>query len=56
MKHLALNNGVEMPALGFGVFQMRDPEESNATAFFNHRNPEWVERLYVSAALESGTR
>jgi diketogulonate reductase-like aldo/keto reductase len=27
MKHVTLNNGVEMPALGFGVFQMREPEE-----------------------------
>jgi len=27
MQHLTLNNGVEMPALGFGVFQMRDLEE-----------------------------
>lgn len=27
MKTVTLNNGVEMPALGFGVFQMRDPAE-----------------------------
>lgn len=26
MKHIALNNGVEMPILGFGVFQVRDAE------------------------------
>src|SRR5215211_4511002 len=26
MKHLVLNNGVEMPILGFGVFQVRDAE------------------------------
>ena len=27
MKTVTLNTGVEMPALGFGVFQMRDPAE-----------------------------
>ncbi|MBK9124866.1 MAG: aldo/keto reductase [Chloroflexi bacterium] len=27
MKHVALNNGVEMPILGFGVFQIRDLAE-----------------------------
>ena len=27
MKKVILNNGIEMPALGFGVFQMRDLEE-----------------------------
>jgi len=27
MKRLALSNGIEMPVLGFGVFQMRDLEE-----------------------------
>jgi 2,5-diketo-D-gluconate reductase A len=27
MQKLTLNNGIEMPALGFGVFQMRDLEE-----------------------------
>lgn len=27
MKIVTLNNGIEMPALGFGVFQMRDLEE-----------------------------
>ena len=26
MKHIELNNGVEMPILGFGVFQVRDAE------------------------------
>src|SRR6478609_3060251 len=25
--HVTLNNGVEMPMLGFGIFQMPDPEE-----------------------------
>lgn len=27
MKNVTLSNGVEMPILGFGVFQMRDPSE-----------------------------
>jgi 2,5-diketo-D-gluconate reductase A len=27
MKKVTLNNGIEMPALGFGVFQMRDLAE-----------------------------
>jgi 2,5-diketo-D-gluconate reductase A len=27
MKTLTLNNGVEMPAVGFGVFQMRELAE-----------------------------
>lgn len=27
MKYVTLNNGIEMPALGFGAFQMRDLEE-----------------------------
>ncbi len=27
MQYLTLNNGVEMPVLGFGVFQIPDPEE-----------------------------
>ena len=27
MQHVKLNNGVEMPILGFGVFQVKDLEE-----------------------------
>ncbi len=27
MQHVKLNNGVEMPILGFGVFQMSNPDE-----------------------------
>jgi len=27
MQNVVLNNGIEMPALGFGVFQMRDLAE-----------------------------
>ena len=26
MEYVSLNNGVKMPALGFGVFQIADPE------------------------------
>jgi 2,5-diketo-D-gluconate reductase A len=38
---VSLNNGVEMPLLGFGVFQMQDPEECERS---------------VSAALRTGYR
>lgn len=31
MKKIALNNGVEMPILGFGVFQVSDPKECEAS-------------------------
>ncbi|HEX3810081.1 MAG TPA: aldo/keto reductase [Rhizomicrobium sp.] len=41
MQKVVLNNGVEMPALGFGVFQMRDPEECTRS---------------VSDAIEAGYR
>lgn len=27
MKYVTLNNGVKMPQLGFGVFQIKDPAE-----------------------------
>jgi diketogulonate reductase-like aldo/keto reductase len=27
MKNVLLNNGVEMPLLGFGVFQVTNPDE-----------------------------
>lgn len=27
MKYVTLNNGVKMPALGFGVFQINDEKE-----------------------------
>ena len=27
LQTVRLNNGVDMPILGFGVFQVRDPEE-----------------------------
>ena len=33
MKHMVLNNGVEMPILGFGVFQVRDAEECERSVF-----------------------
>jgi len=41
MQTVTLNNGLEMPILGFGVFQITDPEEC-----------EWA----VSQALETGYR
>ena len=28
--HVTLNNGVQMPRLGFGVYQMTDPAECEA--------------------------
>lgn len=55
-----LNNGVEMPMLGFGVFQIAEatddmaaiaPFESGASLFFDHRDPErvqWLKTLTVS--------
>lgn len=33
MQKLILNNGVEMPILGFGVFQMNDPEECEQAVY-----------------------
>jgi 2,5-diketo-D-gluconate reductase A len=33
MKNIALNNGVEMPILGFGVFQVRDLEECERSVY-----------------------
>lgn len=33
MQKLILNNGVEMPILGFGVFQMSDPEECETAVY-----------------------
>jgi hypothetical protein len=30
MHHVTLNNGLEMPILGFGVFQIADPPNANA--------------------------
>ena len=33
MKHIVLNNGVEMPILGFGVFQVRDLEECERSVY-----------------------
>lgn len=33
MKHIVLNNGVEMPILGFGVFQVRDAEECERSVY-----------------------
>lgn len=33
MKNVILNNGVEMPLLGFGVFQMTDPKECEQAVY-----------------------
>lgn len=33
MQKVVLNNGVEMPILGFGVFQMNDLEECEKSVF-----------------------
>lgn len=33
MQTVKLNNGVEMPILGFGVYQMRDPEECESAVY-----------------------
>ena len=33
MKHIVLNNGVEMPILGFGVFQVTDAEECERSVY-----------------------
>jgi hypothetical protein len=36
---LALNNGIAMPALGFGVFQTPPAETRSAAAYGNERRP-----------------
>jgi 2,5-diketo-D-gluconate reductase A len=33
MQNVILNNGVEMPILGFGVYQMRDLEECEQSVY-----------------------
>jgi diketogulonate reductase-like aldo/keto reductase len=33
MKHIVLNNGVKIPILGFGVFQVRDAEECERSVY-----------------------
>ena len=33
METVTLNNGVEMPILGFGVFQITDPKECESAVF-----------------------
>jgi diketogulonate reductase-like aldo/keto reductase len=38
MKHVVLNNGVEMPILGFGVFQIEDPAECERSVRGTRRN------------------
>ena len=61
MEYVRLNNGIKMPAVGFGVFQITDKEEcirgvldaidvgyrliDTAQAYGNE---EWLERLLLS--------
>jgi predicted aldo/keto reductase-like oxidoreductase len=61
MQTVTLNNGVEMPVLGFGVFQVPEEETEQAvssaleagyrsldtgeTQFFHHHDPQWVRAL-----------
>ena len=48
MKKVTLNNGVEMPVLGFGVFQVTDAVaglDKKVSSFFDHRDPEMVKWL-----------
>ena len=56
MQTVKLNNGVEIPVLGFGVFQIADAVEcersgvdatlyTKTSSFFYHRNPEMVKWL-----------
>ena len=33
MEKVILNNGVEMPILGFGVYQVTDPKECETSVF-----------------------
>jgi len=49
MQPVILNSGVEMPILGFGVFQVPDAIASldtKQTAFFDHRDPEMVKWIF----------
>lgn len=47
MQHVVLNNGLEMPILGFGVFQMTDLEECERSV---HDAIQTVYRLIDTAA------
>ena len=48
---VTLNNGVEMPILGFGVFQMSDPAECTA---FNAGRYRWVKKRIERTETVSG--
>lgn len=48
MKNVVLNNGVEMPILGFGVFQIPDPEECERSV---HEALQTGYRLIDTAAI-----
>jgi Aldo/keto reductases, related to diketogulonate reductase len=54
MKSTKLNNGIEMPILGFGVYQIDEKQcqravldaiDTATSAFFSHRDPAIVEWL-----------
>ncbi len=38
MQKIVLNNGAEMPILGFGVFQVTDPEECERGVYRSHKH------------------
>jgi diketogulonate reductase-like aldo/keto reductase len=43
---MQLNNGIHMPLLGFGVFQVSDATlDTGASLFFDHRDPAMVKWL-----------
>lgn len=45
MQYIKLNNGIEMPILGFGVYQISDAAECEQSVFFDHRDLEIVKWL-----------
>ena len=53
MKNVLLNNGVEMPILGFGVYQITDAEECERNV---HEAIRIGYRLIDTAAANSSTK
>jgi diketogulonate reductase-like aldo/keto reductase len=52
MQAVELNDGVKMPLLGFGVYQVTDQAECEASAFFDHRDPaivKWIGERKIHA-------
>ena len=51
MEYVTLNNGVKMPKLGYGVFQVTNEEckrcalDEGKSLFFDHYDPATVEML-----------